>query len=286
MSYLKIIGGVVIWGIINGFVIKNTSSLVSPTILGALLSLVGVILYLPYIAFWPKQKLNSYQLRFLFLLGLSAALNNSLFYTALSLTKVTNAGLVHYFASVIAIIWIALIPFCKEKIDRASLTSVVLGVLGLFIMIGRGWLQHEAWLYLALASAFFYSWEIIFSKKLSSLDVSPHLSSFTKLASQLAIMPAVGLILGQSFKVPSEAYRPILIAGLFLFISFFLVFSALKDERITTKHFSIVGYLDRLVVIAIGFLWWKETYGLNVWIGGLLILLAEIPILFSKKKDA
>lgn len=285
MSYLKIIGGVLIWAVINGFIVKDVSHQVSPTILGALMSLVGVLLYLPYIAFWPKQKLNSHQVKFLLCLGLFAALNNSFFYTALSITKVANAGLVHYFASIIAIVWIAMVPTFKEKIDTASIISIILGVVGLIVMIGQGWVQHEWWLYLALISAFFYSWEIALSKKVSSIGISPHLSSFTKLASQLAIMPVVGLALGQSLYVPSSSHLAIVIAGFLLFLSFILIFSALKDKRITTKNFSIIGYLDRLGVIAIGFFWWKESYEWNVWLGGLLILLAEIPILFSRKKE-
>ena len=284
MSYLKIVGGVLIWAVINGFVIKNISHSVSPTVLGALMSLVGVVLYLPYLVFKAKVNLNSRQLKLLLCLGLAAALNNSFFYTALAITKIANAALVHYFASVIAIVWIAFVPAFKEKIDKASSISIALGVIGLFIMIGSGWLRHELWLYLALISAFFYSWEIVFSKQVSSSEVPAHLSSFTKLSFQLIIMPVMGLILGQSFKVPSNSYPAIIMAGLLLFISFILVFSGLKDRRISTKHFAVIGYFDRLGAIGIGYLWWGERFGWNVWLGGLLILIAEVPILFSKKE--
>lgn len=279
MSYLKVVGGVLIWAIINGFVIKNTSQYVAPTILGALMSLVGVTLYLPYLLFGPKLRLSARQAKLLLSLGVVAALNNSFFYTALAITKVANAALVHYFASIIAIIWIAFIPAFREKIDKASFTSIVLGIAGLLIMIGGSWLSHELWLYLALLSAFFYSWEIVFSKHVSSLGIPAHLSSFTKLAFQLAIMPVMAIVLGQPFTVPVSSYFAILVAGLLLFGSFLLIFSGLKDERVSARHFSVIGYLDRIGAIAIGYFWWGERFGFNVWIGGLLILAAEIPIL-------
>src|SRR3989338_10954536 len=117
IGYLEVLGAVLIWAVINGLIIKDAGSHVAPTVLGALMSLVGVILFLPTLFFtgWPKLDRKK---KFLLLgLGVSAALNNSLFYTALTMTPVYNAALVHYFASILAIMWIAVVPAFKEKLD-------------------------------------------------------------------------------------------------------------------------------------------------------------------------
>lgn len=286
MSYLKIICGVLIWAVINGLIIKDAGSIIAPTILGALMSLVGIFLFLPYLLLNPWPKLNKNQKIFLVGLGLSAAINNSFFYTALAMAdaKVSTVSLVHYFSSILAILWVISIPKFKERLDLASVIAVLMGIVGLVVMTGATLLESRMWLYFSLLSAFFYSLEIVFSRQSSLNEISPYISAFTKLGFQVLMMPIVGLFLGHSFYIPPNQYGYIVFAGILLFISFILVFSGLK--QVPVKHFSALGYLDRLGAVAIARFWWKESFGLNIWIGGLLILLAELPLLFKNKKDA
>lgn len=279
-SYFKVVCGVLIWAVINGLVVKGTT--IAPTILGATMSLVGILLYLPYLLSRPFPKLEKQQKFSLIGLGLSAALNNSFFYTALSLTHVHKAALVHYFASILAVVWISFIPIFKEKLDKVSLISIALGIAGLVIMTGHDWLEHKLWLYFAMLSAVFYSLEMVFSTRSSVIGVDAQYSTFTKLFFQLMIMPIVGFILGQSFAIPTNQYLYIIVAGILLFVSFIFVFSGLK--KVPTKHFSVLGYIDRIGAIAIGKFKWGEVFGINVWIGGGLILLAELSILLFKTK--
>ena len=286
MSYLKIICGVLIWAVINGFVIKDAGNIIAPTILGASMSLVGIILFLPRLLLKPWPNFTGKQKFYLLGLGLSAAVNNSFFYTALatndSSANITSIVLVHYFAAILSVGWVALIPAFKEKIDGKTLISVILGVIGLVIMIGNNWFEHKLWFYFALFSAFFYSFEIVFSRQVKEVD--PYFSSFTKLGFQFLLMPLVGLVLGHSFAVPASQFLYIGLAGLLLFISFVLVFSGMT--KVPVKHFSVLGYLDRVGAIAIGRFYWGEKLSSNILIGGLIMLLAEIPILFGNKKEA
>lgn len=284
-SYFKVICGVLIWAVINGLIIKDAGSVVSPTVLGALMSLVGVILFLPHLLRNPWPQFNDRQKLFLLGLGLSAALNNSFFYTALASNepsaRVGSIVLIHYSASIIAIIWTVL-PIFREKLDKTSFIAITIGFLGLVIMTGENWFGHGLWFYFALLSAFFYGLEIVFSRQVSVIGVNPYFSSFTKLSFQLTIMPLIGLYLGHSFSVPANQIFYIVFAGILLFTSFILVFSGFKD--VPVKHFSVLGYLDRLGAVAIARFWWKESFGLNIWIGGAMILLAELPLLFNKKE--
>ena len=93
-----------------------------------------------------------------------------------------------------------------------------------------------------------------------------------------------GVAAGHSFGVPVGQLPYVGFAGLLLFLSFILIFSGLKT--VPVKHFSVLGYLDRVGAIAIGRFYWGEVFGPAVWIGGFLILIAELPIIFLRKKDA
>ncbi len=282
--YVLVICGVLCWAVINGFCIKGIN--VPSTVLGTLMSLVGVILFSPWLI-WKRPKLTRRQVYYLLGLGLSAALNNSFFYAALKIGTVYNVVLIHYFASVLAIVWLALVPAFKEKLDKTSAFCVLLGITGLVIMSGvnvLAELRNELWLYYSFLSALFYSFEIILSRLVSAnVDpVDPKISSFVKLLFQALIMPFIGIfVLEQKFQLSWKGLPQIVLAGLLLFVSFIFVFSGLK--KVPVKHFAVLGYLDRIGAIIIGVLIWDESFGWNIWIGGSLVLLAELPIIFKKK---
>lgn len=280
IGHLKIIGAVLIWAIINGLVIRGISQHISPTTLGALMSLVGLV---PLIIFIKRFSLSSRQIRILVFLGVTAALNNSFFYTAIAIKDVSTIVLVHYFAASLAVVWAQWV--LNERLNKANILSVLLGLTGLMIMLGRQWFVWAPWMLFATLSAFFYSWEIIYSRIASRENIDPIYSAFSKLSSQMVLMPVVGFFLGHSLNVPAGTVFPIILAGLLLVGSFWLVFDGLR--HVSATHFSILAYLDRLGAIAIGFFWWHEPITISILIGGGLILVAEIPILFFRnKKDA
>ncbi|KKS26876.1 MAG: hypothetical protein A2736_01590 [Candidatus Yanofskybacteria bacterium RIFCSPHIGHO2_01_FULL_41_27] len=281
-NYAALVCGVLIWAVINGFVVKGIQ--IPPAILGSLMSLVGVALFIPWLAI-KKPSLSWRQKKILIFLGLAAAFNNSFFYTALTINqKGTQVLLIHYFASLLAMVWVALIPVFKEKLDAGSILGVVMGAAGLVIATGSGWLEHAVWFYLAFLSAFFYSFEIVLSRLLSDKEnVHPNVSAFAKLFFQLMLMPLVGVfLLQQNFAIAHDKISYILVAGFLLFLSFIFVFYGLK--KVPAKHFAVIGYLDRVGAIAIFGFVWGERFGWNVWLGGALILLAEVPIIFSSRK--
>lgn len=277
--YLMVTFGVLCWAVINGLCIKGID--VPSAVLGTMMSVVGLLLFLPFFLV-KRPQLTKRQIKFLLGLGIAAALNNSFFYAALKMGSVYNVVLIHYFASVLAIIWLVAIPIFKEKIDKMSGICIFLGIIGLIIMTGFK-LEHKLWLYFALLSSLFYSLEIVFSRLVSSSDIDPKVSSFTKLGFQALIMPFIGIfLLKQSFIFDLAALPQVILAGIVLFISFILVFAGLK--KVPAKHFAVLGYLDRIGAIVIAMVVFGERFGWNIWIGGGLILAAELPIIFLRKK--
>ena len=140
MPYFKVVCGVLIWAVINGFVVRGVSQNVSPTMLGAGMSIVG-LLPLLFLVRWgsivilPKKEL--------LLLGLCSALNNSLFYTAIAIKDVSTIVLVHYFAAALAVLWAYKVPILHERPSAATIASVAIGLVGLLIMLGKNWLVWE-----------------------------------------------------------------------------------------------------------------------------------------------
>src|SRR3989344_9216719 len=139
IGYLEVLGAVSIWAIINGLVIKGVKK-TSGVGVGTWMSLVGVAIFsFMFLAKNPFVGLNQYQVTMLVLLGLTSAVNNSLFYTALKMTYVYNAALLHYFASILAILLIAFVPMFKESLLPVDIIAVLVGFMGLAIITIPNW---------------------------------------------------------------------------------------------------------------------------------------------------
>lgn len=280
-GYLEILGAVLIWAVINGLLVKGIKT--SGVGVGTWMSVVGVavfgILFLftsnPFSGITAPLAVN------LVLLGLFCAVNNSCFYTALKMTEVYNAALVHYFAAPLAVLTVMLIPSVHESVSGPNLLAVIVGFVGLIVIAAPNLKGNRKWLYFALGSAVFYSLEMVWSGIVSKGGVEPNVSAFAKLTSQAAIMPIVGLVIGQSIKVKEKSeWKKLVFAGVLLFLSFVLFFGGMAT--VPVKHLAVLGYIDRIGAIVLAAIFFKERLTRNVWIGGGLIILADVLIAVFK----
>lgn len=282
IGYLEVLGAVSIWAFINGLIIKGVKE-TSAIAIGTWMSWVGVLIFVVVSAGAnPFVGLNKGQLITLGYLGLVAALNNTLFYTALKMTFVYNAALFHYFASVIVIFLVVFIPAFKETLLLVDIVAVVLGFVGLAIItlpnLSGG---SKKWIFFAVGSAFFYSLEMAFSRLVSTHGVPAETSAFTKLLAQGLIMPLAALPLKQSVKIKNKKERnQIFIAGILLYLSFILYFSGV--QIVPVRHSAVLGYVDRIGAILLGAYFFKERLTKNVLIGGSLILGSGCLVTFFK----
>lgn len=274
-NYLRIFGAVSIWAVINGYVLKGVNA--DPTAIGLWMALPGFLI----ITCFFRLDLKTAPM-LLFALGIVAGTNNVFFYTAIKINEVANAALVHYLAQPIAVLWLAL--FLKERLTKRHIAAMILGFAGLLILVWKnGGITFELWLAFALFSAFFYSWEIYFSRALGVKNVDPHTSAWFKLFFQIIAMGIGAKLLYQSVLIKGDIeIIKTLIAGVLLYISFIWVFKGL--QTVTGRDFSIIGYIDRLGAVAIGIFIFGEALTLNKIAGGGLILVAQALVLFEKKK--
>lgn len=242
IGYAEIFGAVLIWAIINGLVIKGVKT--SGIGAGTWMSVVGIIVFGILFLFTgnPFSGITMPQIYNLFLLGLFCAINNSCFYTALKMTEVYNAALVHYFAAPLAVLTVMLIPAVHEVVSGTDILAVALGFAGLAVIAAPNLKGNRKWLYLALGSAVFYSMEMVWSGIVSKGGTDPNVSAFAKLASQAAIMPLVGLFIGQSVRVKEKSeWKKLIFAGGLLFFSFVLYFGGMVT--VPVKHAAVLGYV-------------------------------------------
>lgn len=280
IGYLQVLGAVSIWAVINGLIIKGIKT--SGVGVGTWMSFVGVLIFVTVSGGTnPFSDLNTYQFTTLVYLGLASALNNSLFYTALKMTYVYNAALVHYFASILVIPLIFFVPQFKEALGPVDVIAIFLGFAGLVVITLPNLSGSTRWLYFALGSALFYSLEMLFGRVVSTHGVPAETSAFVKLLAQTAIMPVVGLTLRQSVAVQEKTeWFKIILAGGLLYLSFILYFSGI--QTVPVRHSAVLGYVDRIGAIALGAYFFKEKLTKSVWWGGSLIMAAGLLVIFLK----
>lgn len=288
-GYLAVLGAVSIWAVFNGAIVRGGRT--SGVGVGTWTGITGVIVFLIFFLWGGNSfpNLNQAQFTGLICLGTFAALNNICNYTGIKLSMV-NTLLFHYLAPLLIPVWAVLIPSFDIQIKTMDIVALVLGIIGMAWIGIPNFKGNKKWLYFALASAFFYSLEIVFSGYVSGenhLNVGNDIAALTKLSTQAILMPLVGtLALAKllpeidftlSVKSRKEGYLLIL-GGVLLYLSFILYFAG--SATVSDMHRGILGYIDRVGAIAIGVIFFHEKITREAWIGGALILGAGLLVMF------
>lgn len=279
VGYLEVLGAVSIWAIFNGVLVRGIKT--SGVGVGTWTGLVGVIIFSTMFLFkGTGSELSIESLLALVLLGIFAALNNSLGYTAIKIS-IPIALLFHYLAPVFVPIWGLVFDVFYQPINFADILAIVVALIGMFLLavpnIKEG---NRKLLILGLGSAIFYSLEIVFSGYVSKdLLVPAQISAFTKLIFQAMVMPVMALVLSESLRVENKReWLKIITGGGLLCLSFLLYFWGAKT--VGSIQLGVLGYIDRVGAIALGAYFFKEKITGNTIIGGLMILGAGLLVIF------
>lgn len=278
-GYFEILGAVSIWAFFNGILINGIKT--SGVGVGTWTALIGIVTFSITFLFSGIPSLPpAYSLLMLTLLGISAALNNSCYYTALKIS-IPNAALFHYLAPLLVVFWALSFPIFYQPITGAAILAVLGGLIGIIWLVGPNLKEGNGRLVLlGAASAFFYSLEIVLSGYISkTLGVPPDISAFTKLSFQALVMPIAGVALGDSIKVrDSKEWPKIIVGGALLYVSFVLYFAG--AETVSDMHRGIIGYIDRIGAILLGCWYFRQPITKNILIGGAFILGAGLLTIF------
>jgi drug/metabolite transporter (DMT)-like permease len=176
------------------------------------------------------------------------------------------------------------VPLLRERVGPARWAAVVLGLCGVFVIVGpevaKGSLGIGA--VLALAAAFFYAGAMTCVRWLSSTE-----SDLSMMVSQNAIMGLAGLV-GLLFVPPTmpspTMWGVIAASAAVLLASQRLTFRALRVAPVSAV--APFQYTELVWAALFGWLFWNEWPGPHVWWGASLVVAAGLFTIWHERRRA
>jgi DME family drug/metabolite transporter len=212
------------------------------------------------------------------------AVMNLSFVSAMTLTTAANAIFLQYTAPVWMIL--ACRYWLKETVDRASVISVGVGLVGVAIIVGSEAPRDAAGVSLALLAGVSFGFLAVFLRRLNGIH--PWWLTFFNHAFAAILLVPVLWALGELPKVV-EVSGPQM-AGLAAFGIFqmavpYVLFShSLKS--ISPQEAGILGLIEPLLNPILAFLWVRERPSVGTVLGGTVILGAVLLRYLPKTKSA
>lgn len=279
IGYLLMISSMIIWGSVGIFVRYIDQP---PEV---------IVFFRVFIAFialgilkFTKKKDNSgntlsmKEYLILSMSGLFIALNWFFFFRAIKVTTIASATMSYYVAPVI--VTLLSVFLLKESINKKTLIAVGLSFSGIILMTLMGSQKGSNFNIIGvgygLIAAFFYALVTISVKKLK--DVPSHKISFFQMGiSSLIFLPVIRHM--RSFNAMSLILM-IVVGVIHTCIALNLYFEGIK--RIKVQHVGVLSYIDPLVAVILGGVFFNEMPGISTIVGGGMILSATYIILKRK----
>jgi drug/metabolite transporter (DMT)-like permease len=200
---------------------------------------------------------------------------NLTYFTAINLTKVSNAAFLLYTAPIFVAI---LSPFIiHERITIIKIIAVLISVIGVFLIIGFDPSELVLGDLIALMAGLIYSFFFIVGRMINH---SPIIVNFySSLIASLVLLP-FALLSNISFPISAIIYLIYLV----IFPTFLSYTFYLKGlTMVNAVDASVIATVEPLSATITGITIINESFSVNVIFGGMLILIATIIItLWSK----
>ena len=278
-GYREIGAAVMLWGINSGITARLIS--MSSFLFYPIASLCGLFVVAGELI--RKKKLVEVwfvrQKATLLLVGLLIFLNNGSFYYAIQNTTIANAVLLHYLAPLLVVLTAPLI-IKEENRSKKKLAIALVGLLGMFIILSPQIGAINIGIIAGLLSAVFYASHTLIEKKLTA-SVEPLVEVFYKnsVAAALSVI-AIPIIISQGLFEFGEMAKIAFLGITALGFGFVLFFRGLG--KISSQNAMVLTYLETVIAIALGAVIFKEAIGVNVILGGLLIIGSGIAVIKIK----
>ncbi|HII15939.1 MAG TPA: DMT family transporter [Nanoarchaeota archaeon] len=207
----------------------------------------------------------------LLLIGLFGAANNSMYFYAFSLTKISNAVLLHYLAPVFVLL-LSFFMF-KEKISMKRILSVIAAMAGLALVIGKLDFGSSIALgnLLAMGSALGYAASLVTYKKAMQYFNIKQIIFFQMLFTFAVFSPFL-IIAAPSISSASWAYLAI-VGFVHQFIAVIFHLKGLEKLKATTV--AVLSYTEPVFAAVFAWLLLSESITPAAAAGGILILAAS-----------
>lgn len=274
-SKLYVIIAMLTFGSISIFVRK----IGLPSSVISLLRAIIASLFLISYSVFTKKKISTQKIKdnfYLLLLSGSAMGANWIFlFEAYKYTTVSNATLTYYFEPAIVMLLSPLL--LKEKLNMRKFISIVIAVVGLFMIVNTGSIavdgvyNHPLGLTYGLIAAVLYATVILtnkFFKNLSGLEAT----LIQLVVSAIVLMPYVLFVERPALEMFKAEFIPyILILGIvYTAIPYLLYFTGMQNLKGQT--IAMLSYIDPISAVIVSAVVFKEGLTLLQVIGGILIL--------------
>ncbi|MFH1637435.1 MAG: DMT family transporter [Candidatus Woesearchaeota archaeon] len=241
----------------NGLVIVAAASLVSA------LSMLFVLLKRKQL-----KPIFTGKIWMLILIGILGAANNSLYFYAFTLTKISDAAFLHYLAP--AFVLVLSLLFLGEKITSKKVIAVAVAMFGLVLITGKPSFASISSVgnILAIGSALAYGASIIAYKR-----VMKHFNVMQIIFGQMAFSFLVFspfLFSAIPFIQPISWIYLLIIGFVHQFIAVIFHLKGLEGLKATTV--AILGYLEPFFALILAWLFLGEAGTMLSIVGGALIL--------------
>lgn len=230
-----------------------------------------------------KECFHPVSLWLLILGGFLSFINVLTFYKAYAVTTFANAVLTHYLAPIIA----ALIApiFLKERLEKATILALALSILGMVLITYKNLnfqSLHLMGILLGSTSGMAYGFSIVVSKKLLTERHHPYTVVFYALLGQILLA------------IPFASFQNISFTAhnLFLLVLQGIINVALPSililwgySYLKAQQGAVIAYIEVLASILWGFLFFKEIPGINILLGGALIILGGYTVIRNNSKQ-
>lgn len=207
-----------------------------------------------------------------FLIGLLGVIGNISYFYAFKLTTIANTVFIHYLAPPLVVLFAPF--FLKERTNKKVVYSVIISLIGLFIMLRPAEFTFDSsntiGMVSALLSAFAYAGGVLLIKKGSRYYSSEEMAFSQMMFSVIILLPYI------LFARPGVAGHDILLLLILGFVYqgvvVLLFFKAL--HKLAAQNFSIITYLEPVGAVILALIFIKEIPSIFTLIGGTLILVS------------
>lgn len=165
------------------------------------------------------------------------------------------------------------VPILGEKVGLHRWGAVIVGFFGMLIILRPGTDSFRMESLIVLASAFSFAIGVLYTRKISRTETNVAMFAFTTLIAGVATLP-IALTTWQS-PMPTD-WGLFFVLGLAGGAAHFLVIVAYRNAPASVN--APIEYTALIWASLLGWVVWRETTEIQVWLGALLIALAGVYI--------
>ena len=213
--------------------------------------------------------------------SVSGILGISLFFFAIALIPIAEATMLSYISPIFVVI--LSIPLLSEKVGLKRWLAVLIGFVGVIIVAQPGSAIFNVGGLVAIASAFFAAFVVIWLRKLSDTE---HPTTIAIYYNGLGAMVFIGWAIFTGWTEVQSTLHWILLICIGLVASFQQFFLAISFRYGEASLLVPFEYLILIFTAMVGYVYWGEVPGITSITGAIFIVISGLIILYRTNEKS